>query len=98
MTKSPDIETYGDDVLHDDGVVGEKDGTANDARDMQRMGKQQQLRVSSWEGPRIVSKAPSVIKSLTDFSAQFWLSVNLRVCDDPDEHMGEPARVWKYPL
>jgi hypothetical protein len=49
MSKLADIETsiyLDDDQLDGNAFIGEKEGTANDVKDMMRMGKEQQLRVS----------------------------------------------------
>jgi hypothetical protein len=53
MSKDGDLETsvYHNDAeindeTSDDAVVGPKDGTQNDMKDMRRMGKQQKFRVS----------------------------------------------------
>ena len=49
MSKLADIETsliLDDEQLDGNAFIGEKEGTANDVKDMMRMGKEQQLRVS----------------------------------------------------
>ena len=76
MSKLGDIETsvYLDDELLDgNAIVGEKEGTANDVKDMMRMGKEQQLRVglTPWSWPFLTPDHmfSSVILASFQFSA-----------------------------
>ena len=53
MDKHPEVhdvlyDPTSDGSVSDDAVLGEKDGTARDVRDMSRLGKEQVLRVSRW--------------------------------------------------
>ena len=45
--QSQGTEAYADDSPSGETVVGEKDGSLDDVQDMQRMGKEQQFKVSS---------------------------------------------------
>lgn len=65
MSKTGDLETsvyHPDAETSDDAVVGKKDGTQNDVKDMRRMGKQQKFRVSPRE---MTTVSPLHVKYIT---------------------------------
>ena len=91
MSKLADIETsiyLDDDNVDGNALIGEKEGTANDVKDMRRMGKQQQLRVSLTPSTCSSAKADPTCPA-----AQLWLPLHLRLLHDSDEYLGKSIGV-----
>ena len=70
-------------------LISEKEGTANDMKDMRRMGKHQSLRVGPSE---MRSPATTLISSS---QAKLWFPIHLRLFHDSDEYLGDSTRVSK---
>ena len=75
MNKDFETQVYAADDPTGDAVVGEKDGTVHDVKDMQRMGKEQQFRVGfhyiNMQGP-LEANTDISFNSETLDSSQSW--------------------------
>ena len=90
-----ETQIYDADDAGNEIVVGEKDGTIDDAKDMQRMGKDQQLRVS-FQSTEVHDAEGGFFGKQTlkpPLTAKLWVSLNHGVCDDFDEYLGKSTRV-----